>query len=199
MTRRSVPLPAEVVRRFRALQERAAKTDLPEPTAVILATADANGRPSTRAVLLKAFDEHGFVFYTNLESRKARQLRENPRAALTFYWPPLGEQVHVEGDVEPVTDAEADAYFATRPRESRLGAWASRQSAPLSSRWRLLRDVVAAARRFGTGPIPRPPFWSGYRVLPDRVEFWKSGTHRLHSREEWVLQASTWTSRHLYP
>lgn len=194
-----VPLPAEVVRRFRALQERAAKTDLPEPTAVILSTADSRGRPSSRAVLLKAFDERGFVFYTNLDSRKGRQLRENPRAALTFYWPPLGEQVHVEGDVEPVTDAEADAYFATRPRESRLGAWASRQSEPLTSRWRLLREVVAVARRFGPGSIPRPPHWSGFRVLPDRVEFWKSARHRLHARDEWTLQNGLWTARHLYP
>jgi pyridoxamine 5'-phosphate oxidase len=194
-----VPLPAEVVHRFRALQERAARTDLPEPTAVVLSTADARGRPSSRAVLLKAFDERGFVFYTNLESRKGRQLRENPRAALTFYWPPLGEQVHVEGDVEPVTDAEADAYFATRPRESRLGAWASRQSAPLSSRWRLLREVVGVARRYGTGPVPRPPHWSGFRVLPDRVEFWKSAPHRLHARDEWTLEDGAWIRRHLYP
>jgi len=178
---------------------RAEKTDLPEPTAAILATADARGRPSSRAVLLKAFDERGFVFYTNLESRKGRQIRENPRAALTFYWPPLGAQVHVEGDVQPVTPAEADAYFATRARESQLGAWASRQSEPLKGRWTLLRRVVQAARRFGTGPVPRPPFWSGLRVRPDRVEFWTAGRFRLHDREEWVLAAGVWTARRLYP
>jgi pyridoxamine 5'-phosphate oxidase len=194
-----VPLPVEVVDRFRRLQERVAKTDLPEPTAVILATADARGRPSSRTVLLKGFDERGFVFYTNLESRKGRQLQENPRAALTFYWPPLGEQVQVEGEVEPVTSAEADAYFASRARESQLGAWASRQSAPLGSRWRLLREVIAFARRFGTGPVPRPPYWSGFRVRPDRVEFWKSARHRLHARDEWTLADGHWSCRHLYP
>ena len=193
------PLPSEVVDRFRKLQARVTKTDLPEPTAVILATADARGRPSSRTVLLKGFDERGFVFYTNLESRKGRQLRENPHAALTFYWPPLAEQVQVEGIVEPVTDAEADAYFATRARESQLGAWASRQSEPLSSRWRLLREVVAAARRFGTGRVSRPPHWSGFRIRPSRVEFWKSARHRLHARDEWTLTDGRWSCRHLYP
>lgn len=193
------PLPPEVVEKFRALQARVARTELPEPTAVVLATADAQGRVSSRTVLLKGFDASGFVFYTNLESRKGRQLRENPRAALTFYWPPLAEQVQVEGAVEPVSDAEADAYFASRARESRLGAWASRQSAPLDSRWHLLKEVIVQARRFGIGEIPRPPFWSGFRVRPDRVEFWKSARHRLHSREEWTLHDGTWTRRLLYP
>jgi pyridoxamine 5'-phosphate oxidase len=187
------------VERFRRLQERAARTDLPEPTAVALATADAAGRPSSRMVLLKAFDERGFVFYTNLESRKGRQLRENPRAALTFYWPPLAEQVQAEGTVERVTEEEADAYFATRARESQLGAWASRQSEPLPSRWTLLRRVVETARRYPVGSVPRPPYWSGYRVRPDRIEFWTSSRFRLHLREVWVLTDGAWRHSRLYP
>lgn len=194
-----VPLPREVVERFEKLQESARRTDLPEPTAVCLATADREGRPSSRMVLLKAFDERGFVFYTNLESRKARQLRENPRVSLTFYWPPLGEQVQVEGEVERVTDAEADAYWATRPRESRLGAWASQQSTELGNRWTLLRRFVETARRFGVGDVPRPPHWSGLRVLPDRVEFWKSCPYRLHARDVWKLEGAGWVRRRLYP
>jgi pyridoxamine 5'-phosphate oxidase len=192
-------LPAEVVERFRALAERAKRTDLAEPTAVVLATADRAGRPSSRAVLLKGFDERGFVFYTNLGSRKSRQLRENPRAALTFYWPPLAQQVQVEGDVEQVSDTEADAYFATRARESQLGAWASRQSEPMPGRWTLLRRVVREMQRFAGRPVPRPSFWSGFRVLPDRVEFWSSGRFRLHEREEWVVLDGRWVHRRLFP
>jgi len=194
-----VPLPSEVVERFRKLQERAAKTDLPEPTAVALATSDRDGRPSSRMVLLKAFDERGFVFYTNLESRKGRQLRENPRVSLTFYWPPLGEQVQVEGDVEPVSDAEADAYWVTRPRESRLGAWASLQSEEMPSRWTLLRRFAEAAHRYGVGEVPRPRHWSGVRVVPNRVEFWRSSKFRLHDRESWTLEDGRWVKRRLYP
>ncbi len=193
------PLPAEVVDRFRRLAARAEATDLPEPTAVTLATADARGRPSSRMVLLKDFDERGFVFYTNLDSRKAVQLRENPRAALTFYWPSLAEQVQVEGHVEPVSDDEADVYFATRPRESQLGAWASNQSAPLASRWALLRRFAEALRRFQGGPVPRPANWSGFRVRPDRVEFWHSGPARLHVREAYILEGGRWNATLLYP
>jgi pyridoxamine 5'-phosphate oxidase len=194
-----LPLPPEVLERFRKLQERAARTDLPEPTAVALATAGRDGRPSCRMVLLKAFDERGFVFYTNLESRKGHELRENPRAALTFYWPPLAEQVQVQGEVEAVSDAEADAYWVTRPRESRLGAWASLQSQPMPSRWTLLRRFVEAARRFGVGEVPRPAHWSGMRILPDRIEFWKSSRYRLHDREEWSIEEGRWVRRRLYP
>jgi pyridoxamine 5'-phosphate oxidase len=126
-------------------------------------------------------------------------VRENPRAALTFYCPPLSEQVQVEGDVERVTDAEADVYWATRPRESRLGAWASLQSAELPSRWTLLRRFLEEARRFGTGDVPRPPHWSGVRVLPDRVEFWRSSAFRLHDRDAWTLEDGRWVHRRLYP
>jgi pyridoxamine 5'-phosphate oxidase len=193
------PIPAEVLHRFAEAMERAKRTDLPEPTAVVLATADASGRPSSRAVLLKGFDESGFVFYTNLESRKGRQLRENPSASLTFYWPPLLEQVHVEGRVEPVTAQEADAYWATRPRGSQLGAWASRQSETLASRRELIRRFAEHLVRNAGRPVPRPDFWSGFRLRPERIEFWKAKPRRLHERILWELADGAWTSRRLNP
>jgi pyridoxamine 5'-phosphate oxidase len=176
-----------------------AETDVAEPSAVCLATADAAGRPSARTVLLKGWDADGFVFYTNLGSRKARQLAENPRAALSFWWPPLLEQAHVEGGVERVTDTEADAYWATRPRESRVGAWASRQSETLSGRDELERRFAEAEARFAGADVPRPEFWSGYRLLPERIELWTSRPHRLHDRELWELGPDGWSSRRLFP
>jgi len=194
-----VPIPTEVLRRFAEGLERAKRTDLPEPTAVILATADAGGRVSSRTVLLKAFDEHGFVFYTNLESRKARQLRENPRASLTFYWPALAAQVQVEGAVEPVDDADADAYWATRPRRSQLGAWASHQSETLDSRRTLVKRYVQLMAKHVGRPVPRPPHWSGLRVVPDRIEFWRNRPRRLHERIVWELVDGRWVSRMLNP
>lgn len=161
----------------------AARQEAGEPaTAVLLATADADGRPSARVVLLKQVDRRGFVVYTNRTSRKAEQLAANPRAALTAYWPALGRQIRVEGAVERVADEEADAYFATRSRESQLGAWASRQSAALPARALLLERTAEAERRFAGGPVPRPPFWGGYRILPERIEFWLDRAHRLHDR-----------------
>jgi pyridoxamine 5'-phosphate oxidase len=193
------PLPAQVLRRFAEAMERAKRTDLPEPTAVVLATADALGRPSSRTVLLKGFDERGFVFYTNLESRKGHQLRENPSASLTFYWPPLSEQVHVEGRVEVVPPAEADAYWVTRARGSQLGAWASRQSETLSSRRDLVRRFAEHLVRNAGRPVPRPPFWSGFRLLPARVEFWKAKPRRLHERTLWELRDGAWSERRLNP
>jgi pyridoxamine 5'-phosphate oxidase len=192
-------LPAKVVERFRDLWEQVLATDLPEPTAVVVATAGADGRPSSRTVLLKAFDARGFVFYTNLKSRKGRQLEENPHASLTFYWPPLARQVQVEGPVERVSDAEADAYWRTRARDSRLGAWASKQSEELPSRAKLVQRVAEAAARYGLGDVPRPDFWSGLRVRPERVEFWTSKVHRLHERELWVVKDGAWVMRRLYP
>jgi pyridoxamine 5'-phosphate oxidase len=175
-----------------------ARTVCAEADAMVLSTVDADGRPSGRYVLLKAADERGFVFYTNLGSRKARALEANPQAALTFYWPPE-TQVRIEGTVERVTDAEADAYFASRPREFRVGAWASTQSAPLASRAALDERVVAAAARFATGTVPRPEFWSGYRVVPDAIEFWTRHPHRLHDRRLFERRDGVWTESFLFP
>lgn len=193
-------LPPEVVARVRELLDAVAEKDgLREPTAFTLATADARGRPSTRTVLLKGFDEQGFVFYTNLNSRKGEQLRENPWASLTFFWQGRFEQIHVEGAIEYVADEEADAYWATRPRPSQIGAWASDQSKPLKNRAQLLASVVSVAARFGVGDVPRPTHWTGVRVRPERVEFWKAGEFRLHDRQCWTLSGADWTCVTLSP
>ena len=152
-----------------------------EPDAMVLSTVDADGRPSGRYVLLKEVDARGFSFYTNVGSRKARALAANPHAALTFYWPP-DTQVRIEGSVEQVTDAEADAYFATRPRDSQIGAWASAQSTELSSRAQLDQRIDEAGRRFDGATVTRPPFWTGFRVIPQSIEFWTRDVARLHER-----------------
>lgn len=167
-----------------------------------LATADAQGRPSVRMVLLKGFDRAGFVFFTNLESRKAVDLAGNPRAALCFHWTPMEVQVRVEGAVTPVSEEEADAYFATRPKGSQIGAWASRQSRPLPVRQQLEDRVVELQARFENAVIPRPPFWSGYRVAPERIEFWSGRPSRLHDREVYHLDQTAedgWRVERLYP
>ena len=153
-----------------------------DPEAVCLATVGAGGAPSARMVLLKAAGAAGFVFFTNLESRKGAELAANPMAALCFHWKSLRRQVRIEGPVSPVAEHEADAYFASRTRESRIGAWASKQSKPLADRFELERRVAKYAARFGLGDVPRPPFWSGFRIAPLRIEFWRSGRFRLHDR-----------------
>ena len=170
-----------------------------DPTACTLATADAAGRPSARVVLLKHADPRGFVFYTNYGSRKARQLAENPWAALTFHWAPLKRQVRVEGKVEKVPAAESDAYFATRNHGSRIGAWASRQSEPLSSRAHLVARVARLEVRFAGGEVPRPEFWGGFRLVPERIEFWWNQLHRLHDRLLYRRDGDGWTVERLYP
>jgi len=193
---------AEPFRRFGELLERAAGTDLREPTAMALATATPEGRPSVRMVLLKGFDESGFVFYTNLESRKAGDLAANPFAALCFHWQPLEVQVRIEGRVEPVTAEEADAYYASRARGSRIGAWASRQSTQLDRYETLIARVAEYEEKFEGADIPRPPFWSGYRVVPDRIEFWFGRPSRLHERELYLRadgDPPRWTKELLYP
>ncbi|MEF8794412.1 pyridoxamine 5'-phosphate oxidase [Thiohalorhabdus sp.] len=170
------------------------------PNAMSLATANSDGLPSVRMVLLKEADEQGFVFYTNLESRKAQELETNPRAALCFYWKSLGRQVRVEGPVEPVSEVEADAYFASRPRGSQIGAWASHQSQPLASRSELKREAARYSVRFGVGAIPRPPYWSGYRVFPQWIEFWEERAFRLHDRIAYHRQeGGGWEAERLYP
>ena len=173
----------EALARFEEVFARAARTRLREPAAVVLATANAQGWPSARTVLLKGVDARGFVFYTNANSRKGRELRENPRASLVFFWQSVFEQVQVEGPVEPVSGEECDAYWATRRRESCLGAWASDQSAPLASRGELDARYAEHERRFAGAEVPRPPHWRGYRVVPERIEFWRPGDHRLNERE----------------
>jgi len=170
-----------------------------DATAAALATATPDGVPSVRMVLVRGCDERGFVFYTNLESRKARELRDNPRASLCFHWKSLTRQVRVEGTVEPVTAGEADAYFASRPRESRLGAWASRQSEVMAGRFELEKRVAETVLRFPAGAVPRPPFWSGFRLRHERVEFWQQKPFRLHERVLHVRDGDAWRIEHLFP
>jgi len=174
--------------------------EVSDPTAMALATADNAGRPSVRMVLLKSAGPRGFVFYTNLESPKCADLRGNPRAALCLHWPKLERQVRIDGPVTPVSDDEADAYFATRPRLSQLGAWASRQSQPMAGRFELEQAVVAAGLRFHVGAVPRPPHWSGWRVEPDRMEFWHQRPFRHHDRQLFVHGAGgEWHVQWLFP
>ena len=179
-----------------------AEARLSEPNdaeAMALATADADGHPSVRMVLLKGQDARGFVFYTNLDSRKGAELAANPNAGLLFHWKSLRRQVRIEGSVSAVSDGEADAYFATRGRDSRLGAWASDQSRPLADRATFEARVVAMRERFGDGDIPRPPRWSGFRVTPQRIEFWSDRDARLHERRLFLATDAGWSEGLLYP
>jgi pyridoxamine 5'-phosphate oxidase len=171
----------------------------PNAHAMTLATATPDGRPSARMVLLKGIDPRGFVFYTNLESRKSEELFANPHAGLCFMWKSLNRQVRVEGPVERVDDEEADAYFASRPHDSQLGAWASDQSRPLESRAALEQRVDEFSRRFAEGRVPRPTYWSGFRVVPQRVEFWQERPFRLHDRLLFIREGEGWRRERLFP
>jgi pyridoxamine 5'-phosphate oxidase len=191
---------------FRQWMADAEKSEPEDPNAMALATADASGVPSVRMVLLKGVDERGFVFYTNLESRKGVQLGQNPNAALCFHWKSLKRQVRVEGPVELVSDAEADEYYHSRPRGSQIGAWASRQSRPLEGRWELEKRVAEFTAKHAIGTIPRPPHWSGFRVLPKRIEFWHDRPFRLHDRVVFHRASPSgggpdegWTTERLFP
>lgn len=191
----------EILDTFRDLLERARASGDPEPTAMTLATANARGEPSARTVLLKQFDDRGFVFYTHRASAKGRDLRDNPRAALLFHWKHLPQpvQVRIEGRVEWVDEAQADAYFASRPRMSQIGAWASRQSQVLDSRASFEAAIARAEHEFEGRDVPRPPGWGGYRVVPDGIEFWYAGDFRLHERYRYDLRDGAWEKRMLYP
>src|SRR3546814_919865 len=174
-----------------------------DPTAMALATVGEDGMPACRMVLLKGYDAAGFVFYTNYESRKGRHLLATPKAALLFHWKSLRRQVRIEGAVTPVSAGEADAYFASRPRQSQLGAWASQQSRPLEGRFELEKRVAAFAAKHAIGQVPRPPYWSGFRLTPRLIEFWQDGAFRLHDRLVYSRaaegEAGGWTTERLYP
>jgi pyridoxamine 5'-phosphate oxidase len=189
------------IERFRLLLEEARKVQPDDFNGMMLSTVGADGRPSSRVVLLKGVDEQGFVFYTNLESRKGRELAENPWATLAFWWPALKQQVRIEGRAERVSDEEADAYFATRPRGSQVGAWASRQSEVLGNRDVLEQAVAELEKKYLNQTVPRPPWWSGMRVVPDRIEFWTDRISRLHDREVYLREHADapWRVERLYP
>ncbi|MFE1603154.1 pyridoxamine 5'-phosphate oxidase [Methylobacterium sp. ID0610] len=170
-----------------------------DPNAMALATAGSDGLPDVRIVLLKEYDERGFVFFTNSRSVKGRELAENPQAALVFHWKSLRRQVRARGSVARVEDAEADAYFASRPRDSRIGAWASQQSEPLDSRATLERAVAEVAARFPEGDVPRPSHWTGFRIAPVSIEFWQDGAFRLHDRVRFTKAGEGWERARLFP
>jgi pyridoxamine 5'-phosphate oxidase len=194
-----VSLYRKAIRDVRSLLNTVQKRRLPEPTAMTLATASSDGQPSVRTVLLKEVTEKGFVFFTNEESRKGRQLRANPKAALCFFWESLNRQVIVEGRAVKVDAKEADAYWKTRPRESQLGAWASMQSRPLKNRAELEKRLAGLRARFRGQNVPRPPYWLGFRVIPNRIEFWKRGLYRLHHRLVYVKAGGRWKTVLLNP
>lgn len=184
---------------FAAWLEDASASEPNDPNAVALATVDPDGLPNVRMVLLKGFDEAGFVFYTNYESAKGREILASKKAAMCFHWKSLRRQVRVRGPVEPVSAAEADAYYATRPRGSRIGAWASKQSHPLESRFALERAVAEYTARYAIGEIPRPAHWSGFRIVPETIEFWHDRPFRLHDRVVFSRSGDGWEKSRLYP
>ncbi|MBP2674096.1 MAG: pyridoxamine 5-phosphate oxidase [Deltaproteobacteria bacterium] len=184
---------------FREWYAEASRSSVVLPNAMGLSTVGADGAPSSRMVLLSSFDRRGFVFHTNYESDKGRQISGSRRAALLFWWEPLDRQVRIEGAVEKTSPEESDAYFSQRPRGSRIGAWASDQSRPLSSRETLEARMRGLEKEFGDGPIPRPPHWGGYRVVPVFFEFWRGGGNRLHDRIRFLVTDSGWESVRLYP
>ena len=191
--------PTNPIEKFKESLGRAEAAGITLPNAMALATADKNGNPSVRMMLLKGVDERGFRFYTHLESRKGRELLAHPLASLCFWWPALEEQVRIEGPIKPVRTDEADAYFATRPRGSQIAAWASLQSESLRSREALTTAVEKIRKRYGGKKIPRPPFWSGFILIPERIEFWFNRTDRLHERILYTRRGKDWTSELLYP
>lgn len=189
----------EPFRLFASWMREAEGSEPNDPNAMALATVDADGLPDVRMVLLKEADETGFVFYTNTESAKGVELTHNPKAALVLHWKSLRRQVRVRGPVSRVTDDEADAYFASRPRDSRIGAWASQQSRPLESRFAFEKAIAGYAARFPVGAVPRPPYWTGYRIRPVQIEFWQDRPFRLHDRVRFSPAGDGWERTRLYP
>lgn len=195
-----MPNKHDPIARFATLFAEAAKKEPYDHTAFVLSTSTPDGFPSSRMVLLKEFDQRGFVFYSNRQSRKGGELAANPRAAMCFHYPGIGQQVRVEGRVELVSDEESDAYFASRARDSQIGAWASDQSRPLKSRTELLTRCAKIAAKYGVGKIPRPHHWGGYRIVPDVIEFWINGPFRLHDRFVYQRkEGGEWAMKRLFP
>lgn len=194
------PQQSEPIARLRALLDQARAGGMPDPNAMVLSTVGPGGQPSSRVVLLKDLDERGLVFYTNLGSRKAAEIRANPKVSLSFFWRPLDRQATVLGTAEPVPSAEAEEYFASRPRGSQIGAWASRQSQPLGSREELLAEAARIQALYAGQPVPRPPHWSGFRVVPSSIELWSAGSDRLHHRERFErAPGEGWKKTLLFP
>lgn len=179
--------------------EAKACKEIAEPDAMVLSTLDGDLLPDSRVVLLKDVTPAGFVFFTNLGSAKARELEAHPKAALNFHWMPLDKQVRVRGMVEPVTEAEADEYFASRPKQSQIGAWASKQSQPYTERLEFERRIAKYSAKYAIGKVPRPPFWSGFRIVPSHIEFWLKQPYRLHDRLRYTLVEGAWHHDRLYP
>lgn len=194
-----IDLAADPYDLFAAWMAQAEASELADPNAMTLATATPDGRPSARIVLLKSWDRDGFVFYTNLESRKSGEIAANPHVALLFHWKSRKRQIRIEGTATQVAEAEADAYFETRPRLSRIGAWASDQSRKLPDRPTLERRLEQTIARYADAPVPRPPHWSGWRVSPDCLEFWEDRDFRLHDRAVFTRDGAGWTTTRLYP
>ncbi len=191
--------PDDPIERFQAWLAEAERSEPHDATAMALASVDGSGMPNVRMVLLKGVDERGFVFYTNFESAKGAELLANPKAALCFHWKSLRRQVRIRGAIEPVADAEADAYFASRAKDSQIGAWASQQSRPLPDRFALEKAVAKYAAKHALSAVPRPPYWSGFRLMHERLEFWTDKPFRLHDREVFTRDGDTWRTEKLFP